>query len=112
MLRLEDVMSYDELCISALMAVSTPTHFINNGNRGNMGVRTLRAQAKFEPTGVYIGQVLLSNVGHACAARQPSRAHHALTTRSPPSTDCLMCPLFTRWGRASSATGGWRASTC
>jgi hypothetical protein len=67
-LCLEDVMSYDELCISALMAVSTPTHFINNGNRGNMGTLDLwahgcdpRAQAKVEPTGVYIGQVCVSS---------------------------------------------------
>jgi len=58
-LKLSEVMSYDELSISALMAMSTPTHFINKGDRGNMA-KSGHPGTKwggFEPTGVYIGQV-------------------------------------------------------
>merc|ERR1719334_2201465 len=36
--RLTDYISYDEMLLSALTAVSSPSHFINNGARGNKGV--------------------------------------------------------------------------
>jgi len=54
-LQLADVMSYDELSVSALMAMSTPTHFINNGSRGNCG--RPEPKGSYEPRGVYIAQV-------------------------------------------------------
>ena len=54
-LRLADLISYDEMAISALLGVSTPTHFINNGSRFN---RAERAQPEaFEPSGIYTGLV-------------------------------------------------------
>lgn len=55
-LRLADVMSYDEMNISALMAVSVPTYFINSGSRGNMG-RKSQQESQYEKTGVYVAQV-------------------------------------------------------
>jgi hypothetical protein len=33
-------MTYDEIQIAALIGVSTPTYFINDGNRGNRGARS------------------------------------------------------------------------
>lgn len=32
-LRLADLISYDEMAISALLGMSVPTHFVNNGER-------------------------------------------------------------------------------
>eukprot|EP01084_Bolivina_argentea_P098032 176214_1 len=34
---LNNYLSYDELLVSALCGISSPTHFINNGNRHNKG---------------------------------------------------------------------------
>lgn len=39
-LAITDYMTYDEIQIAALIGVSTPTYFINDGNRGNRGVRS------------------------------------------------------------------------
>ena len=36
-LRLSELMSYDEVALAALVGVSVPTHFINNGGRFNLG---------------------------------------------------------------------------
>ena len=36
-MRIEHLMSYDEICLSSLLSVSTPTHFINEGSRNNCG---------------------------------------------------------------------------
>lgn len=54
-LKLEDYLSYDEMPISALLGVSTPTHFINNGSRDNRG--NVGKEGSFEEKGVYIGLV-------------------------------------------------------
>jgi len=35
--KLEDYLSYDELIISAMCGISSPTHFVNNGDRRNCG---------------------------------------------------------------------------
>lgn len=52
---LDQYISYDEMQLSALLGMSTPTHFINSGSRNN------RAQSgipnTFERSGVYIGLV-------------------------------------------------------
>jgi len=53
--NLEDYLSYEEMEISALIGVSTPTHFINDGSRDNVGVPG--NPGSFEPRGVYISQV-------------------------------------------------------
>lgn len=54
-LSLEDLLSYDEMGISALVGVSVPTHFINAGGRRN---RAKNGQpGSFEPRGVYVGLV-------------------------------------------------------
>ena len=54
-LTLAKTLSYDEMALSALLAVATPTLFINDGERGNQA----RPQAKgsFEPEGVFTGAV-------------------------------------------------------
>lgn len=54
-LRLEDYLSYDEMMLSALVGVSGPTYFVNDGDRHN---RARRGQAgTFEERGVIIGLV-------------------------------------------------------
>jgi hypothetical protein len=53
-LRLADLQSYDEMMLSALLAVSTPTHFINAGGRNNHGRKDLRGTV---PWGIYVAQV-------------------------------------------------------
>ncbi|KAJ3374846.1 hypothetical protein GGF31_006744 [Allomyces arbusculus] len=54
-LPLAEYLSYDEMAISALVAVSTPTLFINDGSRGNVG-RKGRLET-FERFGIYIAVV-------------------------------------------------------
>eukprot|EP00906_Rhabdomonas_costata_P030679 RCo043375 len=54
-LRLQDLLSYDEMAVSALFGVSVPTFFINSGGRNNLGLAT--PTAAFEPKGVYVGVV-------------------------------------------------------
>jgi hypothetical protein len=52
---LKDYISYDEMAISALLGVSVPTFFINDGNRYNDALAA--KDDNFEKTGVYVGLV-------------------------------------------------------
>lgn len=54
-LTLRNYLSYDEMQIAALVSVSSPTHFINDGDRGNSGIKGV--PGSFEPKGVYVGAV-------------------------------------------------------
>jgi hypothetical protein len=54
-LNLEHLMSYDEMPLASLLAVSTPSHFINSGSRNNMGRRG--QPDTFVKKGVIVGQV-------------------------------------------------------
>jgi len=54
-LLLKDYLSYDEMQLSALLGVSVPTYFINDGSRNNNGVKA--ADGSYEPEGVLIGLV-------------------------------------------------------
>ena len=54
-LSLDGVMSYDELALSALVGVSVPTHFINNGGRFNEGEPG--KAGSFVDRGIYTGLV-------------------------------------------------------
>ena len=54
-MRLETLMSYDEIGLAALLSVSTPTFFINSGGRNNFGSRA--APGTFVESGIVIGQV-------------------------------------------------------
>jgi hypothetical protein len=54
-LILKDYLSYDEMAIAALLGVSVPTYFINNGNRKNRGV--VGREGTFQKCGVYVGLV-------------------------------------------------------
>ncbi len=54
-LVLQDYLSYDEMQIAALLGVSTPTYFINRGDRNNKGL--LAAPGTYQETGVYVGLV-------------------------------------------------------
>ena len=54
-LTLAHLMSYDEMPLASLLAVSTPTHFINSGGRNNMG-RDGQPNS-FVRKGVIVGQV-------------------------------------------------------
>lgn len=54
-LVLREYNSYREMAIAALVGVSTPTYFINDGDRGNRG--RPGAPGSFEEQGVYVGLV-------------------------------------------------------
>jgi len=54
-LNLSDLLSYDEMALSALVGVSVPTHFMNSGARGNRAQPG--APGSFEPRGIYVGLV-------------------------------------------------------
>ena len=54
-LRLDSLLSYDEMAWSALVGMSVPTHFINAGGRFNRG--EAGAGGSFEDRGVYVGLV-------------------------------------------------------
>lgn len=54
-LTLDNYLSYEEMEIAALLNVSVPTYFINNGNRNNNGIKSRIKD--FEEHGVYIGAV-------------------------------------------------------
>jgi len=54
-MNMRKYLSYDELAISALIGVSVPTFFINDGNRMNKGLPG--KPGTFEEQGIYIGQV-------------------------------------------------------
>ena len=52
-MTLHELQSYDEMCLSALIGVSVPTHFINEGGRRNHG--EYGVVATFQSKGVLIG---------------------------------------------------------
>ncbi len=54
-LLFNDYLSYDEMQISALLGVSSPTYFINNGSRNNNG--NAAAAGTYQETGVYVALV-------------------------------------------------------
>ena len=54
-LILSNLISYDEMAFSALMSVSVPTYFINDGDRKNRGI--IGAKNTYQEEGVYIGAV-------------------------------------------------------
>lgn len=55
-LTLQDYLSYDEMQISAYLSQSTPTHFINKGDRHNLAKKSEDPNT-FEETGIYYGMV-------------------------------------------------------
>lgn len=54
-LTLNDYQSYFEMSLSAFLSTSVPTHFINQGDRKNKGIKN--TDGNFEPKGVYVGMV-------------------------------------------------------
>ncbi|MBP6892142.1 DUF4804 domain-containing protein [Candidatus Babeliales bacterium] len=54
-LILQEYLSYDEMQIAALVGVSVPTFFINNGNRYNKGIKSKNND--YEKEGVFVGLV-------------------------------------------------------
>lgn len=54
-LILRDYISYDEMPISAMVSISSPTHFINNGSKNNQGIKG--EEGSYENQGVYVGMV-------------------------------------------------------
>merc|ERR1712048_1214147 len=54
---LENYQSYDEMELSALIGMSVPTHFINDGARDNSGKAKPMKAGPFERRGVYVGLV-------------------------------------------------------
>lgn len=54
-LTLENYLSYDEMQLAGLIGISSPTFFINSGNRSNNGI--LARPGTYEEQGVYTGLV-------------------------------------------------------
>lgn len=54
-LTMANYLTYDEMQVSALLGVSVPTYFINNGNRNNRGITG--AEGSYESQGIYVGLV-------------------------------------------------------
>lgn len=54
-LKFSHYLSYDEIMLSSLLGVSSPSHFINDGDRFNKGRRG--KPGEFEPRGIIIGLV-------------------------------------------------------
>lgn len=52
---LKEYISYDEMQISALLGVSTPTFFINNGSRTNKAINA--PKGSYQEMGIYVGLV-------------------------------------------------------
>lgn len=79
-LLLADLMSYDEMQLSALLAVSTPTYFINEGSRDNEGMSG--THGTFQEEGYYVGQV-------GCRFERKGKMEwaHMIVTRSQNTAD-------------------------
>lgn len=54
-LILENYLSYDEMAVAALIGMSSPTYFINNGARDNKSIKG--AIGSYEQEGIYVGLV-------------------------------------------------------
>ncbi|KAJ3039721.1 hypothetical protein HDV00_011953 [Rhizophlyctis rosea] len=54
-IKIEDYLTYDEMQIAALLGVSSPTYFINDGDRDNAGRKG--KPGSYEEEGVYVGLV-------------------------------------------------------
>ncbi len=55
-LVLKDYISYDEMQVAALLGVSVPTYFINDGDRNNQAIPNYKNKP-YEPVGIYTGLV-------------------------------------------------------
>ena len=54
-LTLSNYLSYDEMQLSAMIGISSPTFFINNGNRNNNSIKA--PDGTYEERGIYAGLV-------------------------------------------------------
>lgn len=54
-LLLENYQSYSEMQLAAFLSVFVPTHFINNGDRHNKGIKG--SKGSYEPKGIYAAMV-------------------------------------------------------
>jgi hypothetical protein len=57
MLSLHHLINYDEICFSALISMSVPTYFINNGSRSNRGCKQDKNILNYIDNGVYVASV-------------------------------------------------------
>jgi len=55
-LTMDELQSYEEMELSALIGMSTPTHYINSGGRGNQG-KKVSDRASFQRRGINVGLV-------------------------------------------------------
>ncbi|KNE69425.1 hypothetical protein AMAG_13785 [Allomyces macrogynus ATCC 38327] len=92
-LPLAEYLSYDEMAISALVAVSTPTLFINDGSRGNVGRKG--RSGTFERFGIYVAVV-----GARFEVDDEMEARFMLGTigHPPPPSDSLEPEWLTFYG--------------
>lgn len=54
-IKLREYISYDEMLISALVSVATPSFFVNNGERRNAGKQG--EPGSYEPEGIYLAMI-------------------------------------------------------
>ena len=86
-LSLIDYLSYDEIMLGSLIAVSGPTHFINPGSRYNRAQKDLTG--KHQPTGIIIGLV-----GARFERLDVMDSVHVLANTTPPKQDPNLSAIF------------------
>jgi hypothetical protein len=84
-LHLPSYLSYDEIMLSSLLGVSSPSHFLNRGHRTNRGRPA--APATHEPRGIIVGLV-------GPRFERPDRMDATLILR-PPATPPTQHPALT-----------------
>ncbi|ORY56651.1 uncharacterized protein BCR38DRAFT_450825 [Pseudomassariella vexata] len=86
-LSLMEYLSYDEIMLGSLIGVSSPSYFINDGNRYNKGVPG--DSGTFEPRGVIIGLV-----GARFERKDRMDSVHCLPTVASPKQHPLLSKVF------------------
>ncbi|GBG33611.1 Hypothetical Protein FCC1311_098342 [Hondaea fermentalgiana] len=97
-IRLRDYISYDEMALSALLAISSPTTFINNGSRDNCGIPS--NAGSFQRRGVYLAQTgaRFERPGRMEAKHMLLRKSDTTTTNGYGADDADFSP-FARWAK-------------
>lgn len=109
-LCLHSLLSYHEMQLSALVAVSVPTYFINQGSRGN-GAAPAKA-GTFEDHGVYVAQVGARFERHGRMEAELMVITPEQNTRrngfgDPANTTSSDAPRLQMWARFYGKAGGY-----
>ena len=109
---LADYLSYDEIQLAALLAVSTPTFFINSGGRTNRGRPGVRGS--FERAGVYVALVGArferpgkAEFEHCIVTEAQNRADRGYGPDTPPSSSSSSSSSSLSTSGRSSGRARW-----